>query len=166
MQLLLGHESQLHLLHPSLEKTTKHQTHFPSSNSRERNTERIEMGTKLIQPPIPSPHVAPSVPKRKMMKTHRPITATHHSITKKTTGFSSQHPLWIRPISSSTIRIAEQSSGNLIGDHEETIRIEQEQIKSVAQIKSNLYGALQGTQITYFSFLAHSHTYIISAKFY
>lgn len=100
------------------------------------------------------------------MKTHRPITATHHSITKKTTGFSSQHPLWIRPISSSTIRIAEQSSGNLIGDHEETIRIEQEQIKSVAQIKSNLYGALQGTQITYFSFLAHSHTYIISAKFY
>ncbi|KAM7513757.1 hypothetical protein LguiA_003340 [Lonicera macranthoides] len=106
------------------------------------------MGTKLIQPPIPSPHVAPSIPGRKIMKTHTPISATHHSINKKTTGFSSQHPVWIRPIFSSTIRVAEQSSGNLIGDHEETRRIEEQDpttvYKSVAQIKSNLYEALQG----------------------
>ncbi|KAM7514304.1 hypothetical protein LguiA_003887 [Lonicera macranthoides] len=107
------------------------------------------MGTKLIQPPIPSPHVAPSIPGRKIMKTHTPISATHHSINKKTTGFSSQHPVWIRPIFSSTIRVAERSSGNLIGDHEETRRIEEQDpttvYKSVAQIKSNLYEALQVT---------------------
>ncbi|KAK3024941.1 hypothetical protein RJ639_042945 [Escallonia herrerae] len=88
------------------------------------------MATKLVQPPIPAPHLAPPSPNiSKMMKTHRTLSATHHRFGHYPSGF--------RPIS--TVKVAEESSG-LIEDNPDIAREE----SRVEQIKADLYEALQG----------------------
>ncbi|KAK3032199.1 hypothetical protein RJ639_035911 [Escallonia herrerae] len=88
------------------------------------------MATKLVQPPIPAPHLAPPSPNMsKMMKTPRALSATHHRF--------GHYPSGYRPVS--TVKVAEESCG-LIEDNPDIAREE----SRVEQIKADLYEALQG----------------------
>lgn len=97
------------------------------------------MATKLVQPPIPSSHVVPTIPiPSKMMRTHRAFSTTPPISKNSVIG---QYPNGFRLIS--TIKVAEQSSG-VAGDDEEMKQEPPDYNKTIAQVKAELYNALQG----------------------
>lgn len=104
--------------------------HLPHYNTNE--PQQVFMANKLVQPPIPSFHVVPAIPRITKM---REIPATHSwcNITSSS-GF--------RP--SYTIKVAEHSS-NVVGDDKDTEEDEeQSKLRTVAQVKADLFEAVQG----------------------
>ncbi|KAL2521369.1 putative plastid-lipid-associated protein 7 [Forsythia ovata] len=97
------------------------------------------MATKFIQPPIPASHVFPPKPSTlRMMKLHGALLATHQW-NKKCSRFG-ENPFGFGL--SSSVKAAEQSS-ELVAE-EKVIPEESSDYRKVAQIKRDIYDALQG----------------------
>lgn len=97
----------------------------------------VFMANKLVHPPIPSFHVVPARPRITKM---REIPATHSWCNiSNSSGF--------RP--SYTIKVAEHSS-NVVGDGKDTEEDEeQSNLRTVAQVKADLFEATQGVPTSY-----------------
>lgn len=108
------------------------------------------MATKLVQPPVPASHVAPPIPRlTKMMRAHRPVSATHSGSRRRS--IFGEFPSGSRPFYA--IRVAEQSPG-LVGDDQDIVVKEEEEEdeqegassddRTIANVKADLYQAVQG----------------------
>lgn len=104
------------------------------------------MATKLVQPPVPASHVAPPIPRlTKMMRAHRPVSATHSGSRRRSV--LGEFPSGSRPFYA--IRVAEQSPG-LVGDDQDIVVKEEEEEgassddRTIANVKADLYQAVQG----------------------
>ena len=108
------------------------------------------MATKLVQPPISASHVVNPIPRlTKAIRTTRPFSPTHSR--SRRSSIVGEFPSGSsRP--SFAIRVAEQSSG-LVGDDQDiTLKEEEEEEeaegasedRTIANVKADLYQAIQG----------------------